>query len=111
MNREARIGMNEAVFREVNERINDVAQAFDLTSEPLDLICECGSAGCVERITLTHAEYEAVRANAHQFVVAPGHEAPDVEEVVAKRDGYDVVRKNEGPPEEIARETDPRKSS
>ena len=28
MEREERIGMNEAVFRDVNERIQDVAEAF-----------------------------------------------------------------------------------
>ena len=38
MNREERIGMNEAVFRDVNERIQDVASTFDLGSELLDLI-------------------------------------------------------------------------
>ena len=42
--REERIGLNEAVFREVNERIEDLAETFDLKA-PLDLICECGDAG------------------------------------------------------------------
>jgi hypothetical protein len=111
MNREERIGMNEAVFRDVNERIQDVASAFHLTSEPLDLICECGDAGCVERISLTRAEYENVRADSHHFAVASGHVAPDVEEVVAERSGYDVVRKYKGIPAEIAQQTDPRSGS
>ena len=108
MNREARIGMNEAVFRAVNERIEEVAQTFQLTSEPLDLICECGNASCVERITLSRDEYEAIRSDPHYFAVAPGHAAPEVEEVVEKRSGHDVVRKYKGVPEKIARETDRR---
>jgi hypothetical protein len=107
MNRETRIGMNEAVFRAVNERIQEVANAFQ-TTEPLDLICECGNASCTERISLTREDYEQLRADPHSFAVAPGHEAPDVEEVVEKRSGYDVVRKFKGEPEEIARRTDPR---
>jgi hypothetical protein len=108
MNRETRIGMNEAVFRAVNERIQEVANAFQLTAEPLDLICECGDARCTERISLGRAEYEQLRSDPHLFAVAPGHETPDVEEVVEKRSGYDVVRKFKGAPEEIARGTDPR---
>jgi len=111
MNREERIGMNEAVFRDVNERIQDVASAFDLTKEPLDLICECGDAACVERISLTRDEYERVRAESHLFAVASGHVAPDVEEVVETRSGYDVVRKFKGAPAEIAQKTDPRSGS
>jgi hypothetical protein len=108
MNRDARIGMNEAVFRSVNERIQEVAHAFQLSSEPLDLICECGNASCVERITLTPAEYEELRSNSHHFAVAPGHEELDVETVVAKRRGYVIVAKNSGIPEQIAEQTDPR---
>src|ERR671934_1364983 len=109
MNRDARIGMNEAVFRSVNERIQEVANAFQLNSEPLDLICECGNASCVERISLTPAEYEELRSNAHQFAVAPGHETQEVETVIARRPGYDLVAKNKGIPEQIAEDTDPRR--
>src|SRR2546421_11637947 len=106
---EERIGLNEAVFREVNERIEDLADRFDLKSEPLDLVCECGDANCVERITMTTAEYEQLRSDAHQFAVHPGHEDRDVERVVDKRKGYDIVVKNEGAPERIAEQTDPRR--
>jgi len=107
--REERIGLNEAVFREVNERIEHLAETFDLRA-PLDLICECGDAKCVERITMTTAEYEEIRSEAHQFAVHPGHEYPDVESVVARLKGYDVVRKNKGVPKQIAEQTDPRSS-
>lgn len=106
--REERIGLNEAVFREVNERIENLAETFDLASEPLDLVCECGDADCLERITMSHSEYERLRSDPQLFGVYPGHEAPDVEAVAAKRDGYDIVRKNAGPPERIAEQTDPR---
>ena len=108
--REKRIGLNEAVFREVNERIDDLAEASDLTTQSLDLICECGDASCVERLSMTTAEYEEVRSEAHQFAVHPGHEYPDVESVVARLKGYDVVRKNTGAPKQIAEQTDPRGS-
>ena len=106
--REERIGLNEAIFREVNERIEALAQTFELKEEPLDLVCECGDAACVQRITMSREESEQLRANAHLFAVHPGHEIPDVEEVVSRLKGYDVVSKNEGVPERVAEETDPR---
>lgn len=106
--REERIGLNEAVFREVNERIESLAETFELKGELLDLVCECGDAACVERVSMTHAEYEELRSDAHHFAVHPGHEIPDVEAVVARKKGYDIVSKNRGVPERVAEETDPR---
>ncbi len=100
--------MNEALFRSVNERIQDVADAFQLTTEPLDLLCECGDAKCVQRIKLTRTSYEQLRADPHLFAVSPGHDAPDVEEVVENGAGYDIVRKHAGVPEELAEQSDPR---
>ena len=55
--RERRIGMNEALFREVNERLEELAQGF-AHPETLDLICECGNVSCasrIERCWRTHA--------------------------------------------------------
>jgi hypothetical protein len=109
--REARIGMNEAIFRDVNERIQDVASTFDLTTELLDLICECGDAECVARISLTGDEYEAVRGDPELFAVSTGHVAPDVEDLVATHPRYDIVRKHRGVPAQIAHSTDPRSKS
>jgi hypothetical protein len=106
--RDERIGLNETVFREVNERIEDLAETLDLTSEPLDLVCECGDANCVQRITMTRTEYEELRKDPRHFAVYPGHEQPDVEAVVAERKGYHVVSKSQGAPERIAERTDPR---
>jgi hypothetical protein len=53
------------------------------------------------------AQYEAVRAVATQFVVIPGHERPEVEDVVDAAENWLVVRKR-GEAAEIAAGTDPR---
>jgi len=106
--REERIGLNEAVFREVNERIQQVADTFNLQEDQLDLLCECGRAECVDRISMTRAEYEELRSESHQFAIRPGHDEPDVERVIANKNGYDIVQKFRGAPERIAEETDPR---
>jgi hypothetical protein len=103
-----RIGLNEAVFREVNERIEDLAQTFSLAARHLDFVCECGDSSCTQQIRMTSGEYEELRADPLLFAVYPGHETPDVEDVVDRRDGYDVVRKHEGEPARVAQSTDPR---
>ena len=107
--RAKRIGLNEAVFREVNERIEDLAQSFGLGDQPLDLVCECGNASCVEQIRMTAAEYEAIRKDPTLFAIHPGHEIPEVEEVAERRTGYDVVRKFAGDAAALAEQTDPRR--
>jgi hypothetical protein len=108
MEREERIGLNEAVFREVNERISDLAEHFGLEEQPLDLVCECGDPSCVERISMSRESYEQLRANATHFAVFPGHEDSDVEDVVDRRGTYDIVSKHEGAPADVAQRTDPR---
>lgn len=106
--REERIGLNEAVFREINERIGELSESFDLGSAPLDLVCECGDAGCAQPISMSRSEYEQLRSESHHFAVFPGHERPDVDQLIANRNGYDIVAKNEGVPKQIAERTDPR---
>jgi hypothetical protein len=108
MDRDERIGLNEAVFREVNERINDLAGHFGLEEQPLDLVCECGDPTCVERISMSRSAYERLRSEPTHFAVHPGHTQPDVEDIVERRPAYLVVRKREGDPADVARETDPR---
>lgn len=107
--RARRIGMNEAVFREVNDRIQDVnAGIAALGDGRMHVVCECGRLDCHEQIAIDAAAYEQVRSDPKRFVLVPGHEEPDVESVVAVGDGWIVVEKHEGGPAGLARETSPR---
>ena len=49
-----------------------------------------------------------MRSEATWFAVLPGHEIAEVEQVVASRDGYDIVEKQPGPAADEAEATDPR---
>ncbi len=102
---EDRQARNEALFRAVNERVKDVRAPDE--GEPTVFICECGDENCTAEISLSLSEYERVRSDALQFVVAHGHANPLIEDVVERTDRYEVGRKH---PEEarIANETDPR---
>ena len=106
--RETRLGLNEAVFREVNERIRGLANLFKWGEpEALDLVCECRKATCCQRIEMTRGEYEAVRAVDTQFALYPGHADLEIERVISSHAGYEVVAK-QGDAAEVAHDLSPR---
>src|SRR2546428_436054 len=74
--RTERIGANEALFREVNERISRVEEQFGQT-QSFEIVCECGRTDCDERFQITHAAYSRLRSNPLHFAVVPGHEMPE----------------------------------
>jgi hypothetical protein len=90
-----RVGKNEALFREVNERIRELNTAFDdSTTDAVDFVCECSLEGCRDYVPLTLAEYADVRADPTHFLVAAGHLwHPDNEREIVRRDRYWVVEK------------------
>jgi len=45
-------------------------------------------------LTIPRSEYEWLRQNPWRFLVLPGHEAPAVENVVERYDGYVIVEKH-----------------
>jgi len=100
---------NEAVFREVNERIEKLQRPFAVAErQPLNIVCECDRLGCAEPLRVDLAIYEKVRSDPTLFLVSPGHEDDSIEDVVDTGGGYMIVRKRVGEPQEIAEETDPR---
>jgi hypothetical protein len=109
--RARRIGLNEAVFRHLNEQVERISETFGLSREPLELVCECGNSDCAERIRIESQAYERLRSDPLLFAIVPGHELAAVEEVVSNCDGYDIVRKRQGQAAAVARETDPRGES
>ena len=107
--RERRIGQNEALFRQVNERLRDVNEAFGAVTNRIELICECADRSCAERISLSVAEYEDLRSTGDRFIVVAGHVVPsDVEKIDRAGDGWEIIRKREGAPARLAKASDPR---
>lgn len=102
--RTQRLVLNEALFREMNGRIEERAVAID--APVLDVYCECANLECMERIPMTADEYLAVRDDSTLFAIRPGHEALEVEEIVARADRYEIVRKR-GALAAVARLLDP----
>jgi len=91
VDREQRIIENEKLFREVNERVAQMATGFS-GPDPV-WVCECGDETCFEKVPLPMDEYRQIRAREDWFLILPGHQKPDVERIVRETDRYFVVEK------------------
>ncbi len=101
------LATNEALFREVNERIEAVSQSVALGDEAMEFLCECDRPDCRENVNVTRAEYEAVRAVPTHFIGLPNHQDPRIEHVAVANERFLVVEK-EGKAARRAEESDPR---
>lgn len=104
--REHRLAQNEALFREVNERVEAVAHRLG-PDIPYEFLCECANADCTFRLSLPISVYESVRADPKQFVVLPLHYTPEIEDLVVENETYWVVRKT-GEAGKLVERLDPR---
>lgn len=81
----------QCVVREANEAISVIHVALAAGAERLALRCECGDAGCVACVSLTPAEYEAVRAYGSHFAVGVNHENPENACVLRENAHFEVI--------------------
>jgi len=105
--RTERIGRNEALFRDVNARLEGLNETFATFTETFEIVCECGHAACTEQLAVPTDVYGRVRADPALFMIVPQHVLPETESVVERQDGFAIVRKDPGRPEEIAKATAP----
>ncbi|MGD9734638.1 MAG: hypothetical protein AB7V58_03360 [Solirubrobacterales bacterium] len=97
-----------AAAREINgRRVNEAIERGEREGSG-SFVCECGYMGCTETVQLSLAAYEDVRSDFDRFLIVPGHEIDEVDEVVERHEGYFVVVKREGEPREMARASDER---
>jgi hypothetical protein len=105
-----RLARNQAIFREVNERIEEVATGELADGDaPIRFVCECSDTDCTAILDLAREEYERVRSEPTWFVIESGHEIPEIERVVGQHDGFAIVQKING--EDYSKQTDPRSSA
>jgi len=90
-----KLAHNEALFREVNERIHDLRGS---AAVPTDYVCECANSECFETVALSETAYREIRAEPAHFLVVPGHELDEIERVVRRTGTYVVVVKLVPPP-------------
>lgn len=105
----SRAASNEALFREVNERVKEKTEAFSFDAdapELFDFLCECAHESCLDHVQLMISEYELVRDEPTHFVLVPGHELPEAEIVRTENGRFLVVEKTVE--EAMLKRTDPR---
>jgi uncharacterized protein (DUF1499 family) len=90
----ARLAKNEDFFREVNGRIREKAESHGLDGHEYEFFCECSDATCMERVNLTLAEYEHIRAEPTRFVVKKGHVVKEIERIVETVPDHMVIEKH-----------------
>ena len=100
------MALNEALFRTANERMAAWEEVQRAEGAEL-FFCECADPECREKIRLLTSDYERIRRDPCHFFVKPGHDVPDIEDVIEPHDEWVVIEKN---PEvsEIVEATDPR---
>ena len=87
--RAVKAGRNQALWREVNERIKAIAAA----AGDVDFLRECARLDCTETVTLSMAAYERIRSSPTRFPIMVGQDFPEFEKVVETVDDYVVVEK------------------
>jgi hypothetical protein len=104
--RDAGLAQNEIAFRERNEVVAHLGRR-DAAPAQIEIVCECSDRDCTRSLPMAFSEYEWLRQNPLRFVVLPGHEAPAVEDVVERQQGYVIVEKH-SPSHRQVEATDPR---
>lgn len=97
---------NEMIFRRINEKLGSDLDALDQMHREdgnIDLVhndiiliefkCECSDENCEVRIPLRLSKYREIHLNRNQFIVKVNHQVNQIEMVIRKEDGYNVVEK------------------
>src|SRR5262245_42762096 len=82
----------QMLYREVNEKLAALNEAFDSLGLGVQWVCECADANCAEPLKMTLEQYADVRERPDQFAVLPGHTVPSAGRVVEEHETYVVVQ-------------------
>jgi hypothetical protein len=101
---------NQTIFREMNEWTAEDRETNGTTPRFLDTyLCECGDGRCTDPISLSRAEYEAIRQVPVAFAIALNHENPELDALSYETERYAAVHKVYRSAVATARATDPRR--
>lgn len=90
----SRLARNEDLFRQVNDRIDDLAETHGDDLHTYEFFCECSDLGCTERVQLTLPEYAHVRDEPSRFVVVKDHVLEEIEHVIERADDHVLIEKH-----------------
>ena len=82
------------IFRQINEKIDDLATRHGDDAHVNEFFCECSDAGCSERVHLTLPQYARVREDLARFVVVKGHVLEEIEHVIEQAEDHVLIEKH-----------------
>ena len=87
----------QCVARDANEAVELLNVELTVGMSRAPLRCECGASACPGRLTVAHAEYEAVRGYGSRFVISLNHENPESACVLSENARFAVIDVVAGP--------------
>ena len=81
----------QCLARDANEAAELLNVALTMQTKRRELRCECGDGACLARVSMTHAEYEAVRVYGSRFVIGVDHENPESACVLSENARFGVI--------------------
>jgi len=81
-------------FRNANGRLISLSAAANVGKGRLiAFFCECSDESCYGRILITAGRYEATHPTEGEFVILPGHQRIEGEQILEANEYYEVVKK------------------
>jgi hypothetical protein len=81
----------QCLVRDANEAAELLNVDLIMETKRRELRCECGDGACLARVSMTHAEYEAVRVYGSRFVIRVDHENPENACVLTENARFGVI--------------------
>jgi hypothetical protein len=88
-----RLAANEAIARQVNEQVEQLAQRFSTDDKPLEILCECSLGECTQRLHVLLADYNRVREHDARFMLVDDHIVDEIEKRIGEVGDATVVEK------------------
>ena len=89
-----RLARNEDLFRQVNEKIDDLAVRHGDDVHVYEFFCECSDVSCSERVRMTLPQYAHVRDDPARFVVVKDHVLHEIEHVIEHVGDHVLIEKH-----------------
>ena len=83
---------NRRLFREVNGHMRDLNERWNEPIADSTWMCECANPGCSEQVGLSVPLFDWLRGEPRHYLVAPGHDLGELEEVVVAGPRFAVTR-------------------
>jgi hypothetical protein len=93
VDRADRLKENQETFKVANERLRSMVAERLSATDHVPFLCECAGPTCMATVDLTLEDYAAVRAHERHFVMLPEHRRSQGEEIIERRDGYEITEK------------------